>query len=126
MLGQIERTFDSACEWWRTLYRAAVCQRALHHAIIGDHSRPDTERKHSLRLRAPAESQIRLLTKAEEVHEGNFYSYRYFATEGFLPGCYTHCYTPAWDRLPTEAPVESPSTTSRTLHTVLLVPQPQR
>ena len=86
VLGQTARDFDFACERWRSLYRAAVRQRAIHHAIIGDHSRPESERKHSRRLRAQAESQIRLLTEAEGVYEGDFYSYRYFATEGFLPG----------------------------------------
>ena len=86
VLGQTARDFDFACERWRSLYRAAVRQRAIHHAIIGDHARPESERKHSRRLRAQAESQIRLLTEAEGVYEGDFYSYRYFATEGFLPG----------------------------------------
>ena len=86
VLSQTARDFDSACERWRSLYRAAVRQRAIHHAIIGDYSRPESERKHSRRLRAQAESQIRLLTEAEGVFEGDFYSYRYFATEGFLPG----------------------------------------
>ena len=86
VLAQVERRFDAACDRWRTLYRAAVHQRALHHAIIGDHSRPEAERGHSRRLRAQAESQIRLLTEAEGIFEGDFYSYRYFATEGFLPG----------------------------------------
>ena len=86
VLSQLERSFDSACERWRTLYRAARRQRSLHHAIIGDHSRPDAERKHSQRLRAQAESQIRLLTEAEGAYDGDFYSYRYFAAEGFLPG----------------------------------------
>ncbi len=85
-LDQIERAFDSSCERWRGLYRAALRQRELHHKIIGDHSRPEEERNHSRRLRAQAESQIRLLTEAEGVFEGDFYSYRYFAAEGFLPG----------------------------------------
>ncbi len=85
-LDQIERAFDAACERWRSLYRSAVRQRELHHRIIGDHARPDIERNHSRRLRAQAESQIRLLTEAEGIYEGDFYSYRYFAAEGFLPG----------------------------------------
>ncbi len=85
-LDQIERAFDESCERWRSLYRAAVRQRELHHRIIGDHSRPEIERDHSRRLRAQAESQIRLLTEAEGIYEGDFYSYRYFASEGFLPG----------------------------------------
>lgn len=86
VLEQIERSFDSACERWRSLYRSAVRQRELHHRIIGDHARPEVERNHSRRLRAQAESQIKLLTEAEGVFEGDFYSYRYFAAEGFLPG----------------------------------------
>lgn len=86
ILDQIERAFDTSCERWRSLYRAAVRQRELHHKIIGDHSRPELERNQSRRLRAQAESQIRLLTEAEGIYEGDFYSYRYFAAEGFLPG----------------------------------------
>lgn len=85
-LDQLERSFESACERWRSLYRSAVRQRELHHKIIVDHARPDAERNHSKRLRAQAESQIRLLTEAEGIYEGDFYSYRYFAAEGFLPG----------------------------------------
>ncbi len=85
-LDQIERAFDASCQRWRSLYRSAVRQRELHHKIIGDHGRPEQERNHSRRLRAQAESQIRLLTEAEGMYEGDFYSYRYFAAEGFLPG----------------------------------------
>ena len=86
VLDQIELAFDAACNRWRELYRAAVRQRELHHKIIGDHSRPEAERNHSRRLRGQAETQVRLLTEAEGIYEGDFYSYRYFAAEGFLPG----------------------------------------
>jgi superfamily II DNA/RNA helicase/very-short-patch-repair endonuclease len=86
ILDQIERAFDQSCDRWRALYRAAIRQRELHHKIIGDTSRPEAERKHSRRLRAQAESQLRLLTEAEGIYEGDFYSYRYLASEGFLPG----------------------------------------
>ena len=85
-LDQICLSFDKSCERWRTLYRSAVQQREIHHGIIGDHSRPDAERRYSRRLREQAESQIRLLTEPEGIYEGDFYSYRYFAVEGFLPG----------------------------------------
>jgi len=83
---QLERSFDDACRRWRDLYRAAVRQRELHHRIIGDHSRPEAERQLSKRLRAQAEAQIKLLAEVEGLYQGDFYSYRYFATEGFLPG----------------------------------------
>jgi very-short-patch-repair endonuclease len=86
VLDQLELSFDRACERWRTLYRAAVRQQKLHNKIVLDHSRPEAERSHSRRLRAQAETQIKLLTEAEGIYEGDFYSYRYFAAEGFLPG----------------------------------------
>lgn len=86
VLDQIELSFDASCNRWRELYRAAIRQRELHHKIILDHTRPESERNHSRRLRAQAESQIRLLTEAKGIYEGDFYSYRYFAAEGFLPG----------------------------------------
>ena len=105
-LDQIERAFDAACERWRSLYRAAVRQRELHHKIIGDHARPEAERNHSRRLRAQAESQIRLLTEAEGIYEGDFYSYRYFAAEGFLPGY-------NFPRLPLSAYVPGPRASGR-------------
>ena len=38
------------------------------------------------RLRREAEAQLELLTEAENVVQSDFYSYRYFASEGFLPG----------------------------------------
>src|ERR1019366_8771271 len=86
VLDQLELSFDHDCERWRTLYRAAVRQQKLHNKIVLDHARPDAERAHSGRLRAQAETQIKLLTEAEGIYEGDFYSYRYQASEGFLPG----------------------------------------
>lgn len=86
ILSQIPQSFDQACDRWRALYRSAVYQRNHHHKIIGDHSRPANDRDRSKRLRAEAETQIKILTTAEGIYEGDFYSYRYFASEGFLPG----------------------------------------
>lgn len=86
VLKQIERMFDASCQRWRMLYRSAIRQRDLNHRIIIDLTRPDHEKQMAVRLRQQAESQIRLLTEAEGVFEGDFYSYRYFASEGFLPG----------------------------------------
>ncbi len=85
-LSSIPQSFDAACERWRSLYRAADSQQRVHNRIVMDHSRPELDRERSRALRAQAETQIRLLTTPEGVREGDFYSYRYFATEGFLPG----------------------------------------
>lgn len=86
VLRRIPQRFDEACNRWRSLYRAAVQQRQLQNRIIGDHSRQQIDRDRAKRLRAQAESQIALLTNPQSAFEGDFYSYRYFASEGFLPG----------------------------------------
>lgn len=86
VLTRIPQRFDEACNRWRSLYRAAVQQRQLQNRIIGDHSRQQSDRERAKQLRAQAESQINLLTNPQNAFEGDFYSYRYFASEGFLPG----------------------------------------
>lgn len=86
VLARLPQTFDRACDRWRSLYRAAVQQRLRQNARIGDHSLPEPERLRARQLRAQAESQIQLLTSARNAAEGDFYSYRYFASEGLLPG----------------------------------------
>ncbi len=86
VLQRLPQDFERACDRWRSLYRAAVQQRRVHNARIGDHTLSEADRGKSKQLRAHAESQIHLLTNARSAMEGDFYSYRYFASEGFLPG----------------------------------------
>ena len=86
VLNRIPRTFDAACDRWRSLFRAAVQQRHVQNKVIGDHTRNRDDIDRAKRLRAQAESQIQLLTTPQSAIEGDFYSYRYFASEGFLPG----------------------------------------
>jgi very-short-patch-repair endonuclease len=79
---------DRACERWRGLYRAAIEARESQHAIILDQSRSPAARGMARRLRAEAEAQIELLRGGDDnrAWQSDFYSYRYFASEGFLPG----------------------------------------
>ncbi len=85
-LDQAPRRFDSACDRWRGLYRAAIVQRDAQHRIIADASRSAADKTRARQLRREAESQIELLTEASNLAQADFYSYRYFASEGFLPG----------------------------------------
>jgi ATP-dependent helicase YprA (DUF1998 family) len=88
-LNHIAHSFDQACERWRGLYRAALAQSEAQHAIIRDPSRSHDDQERAKRLRAEAESQLQLLTTSdnnERNEQSEFYSYRYFASEGFLPG----------------------------------------
>jgi hypothetical protein len=83
---QIELNFEASCERWRNLCKAALAQQKVQNAIIMDMSRTADERRQAERLRREAESQYKLLTETKNVVQSDFYSYRYFASEGFLPG----------------------------------------
>lgn len=80
------KTFDSACNRWRELYRSAYRQAEVQGEVIRDVTRSQKDRERAKRLRSEAESQLQLLTSAENIVQSDFYSYRYFASEGFLPG----------------------------------------
>ncbi|MDP9309687.1 MAG: DEAD/DEAH box helicase [Chloroflexota bacterium] len=86
MLEQIVGRFSETCDRWRTLYRAAMKQREVQNRIIGDASRSAEDKNQAKRLRSEAEAQLELLAEVENVTQSDFYSYRYFASEGFLPG----------------------------------------
>jgi len=79
-------SFEQACGRWRALYRAAAKQRETQHKIVMDASRSPEDRKQAKRLRREAEAQLELLLDSSNVLQSDFYSYRYFASEGFLPG----------------------------------------
>jgi hypothetical protein len=83
---RLSRTFEDACQRWRDLYRAAMDQRDRQDRIVVDASRTPDDRAKAKRLRQEAESQLELLTQSENLFQADFYSYRYFASEGFLPG----------------------------------------
>ncbi|MBF6596052.1 MAG: DEAD/DEAH box helicase [Thermaceae bacterium] len=86
VLAQVARQFDLTCERWRGLYRAALKQMDVQTRVIRDASRSAEDKNQAKRLRREAESQLDLLTEVANVVQSDFYSYRYFASEGFLPG----------------------------------------
>ena len=57
----MERAFDTSCDRWRTLYRAALAQRVTQNKIIGDASRSQRDKDQARRLRREAEAQLDLL-----------------------------------------------------------------
>jgi very-short-patch-repair endonuclease len=79
-------SFDQACNRWRDLYRSACQQSRKQGDIVLDASRSPQDKKRAQRLRQEAEKQLSLLTEAANIAQSDFYSYRYFASEGFLPG----------------------------------------
>jgi hypothetical protein len=84
--------FDRACDRWRNLYAIALKQRddariTIDKAIAGSVSQE--EQKNAKNLQQEALNQINLLVsnvQGSKQAEMEFYPYRYFASEGFLPG----------------------------------------
>lgn len=85
-IKNLPENFEKACERWRNLYRAAMAQRDQQTAIASDASRSRKEREQAEKLRGDAVKQINLLLDSSNSFQADFYSYRYFASEGFLPG----------------------------------------
>ncbi|MCF8112187.1 MAG: DEAD/DEAH box helicase [Desulfobacteraceae bacterium] len=86
VINQAYRNFDLACNRWRQLYWAALKQRDRQNKIIDDATRSPKERDQARKLRREAEVQRELLLQSSNNLYSDFYSYRYFASEGFLPG----------------------------------------
>ncbi|MCX8033408.1 MAG: DEAD/DEAH box helicase [Thermoleophilia bacterium] len=86
VLDQVALRFDEACNRWRDLYRSAHEQARAQSKIILDATRTKPEKDQAERLRREAEQQLALLTQVDSLLQSDFYSYRYFASEGFLPG----------------------------------------
>lgn len=86
IFNTLPQEFEQSCERWRNLYRAAVRQRDQQTAISNDLLRSRKDRDAADRLRSDAIQQINLLIDGSNTMQADFYSYRYFASEGFLPG----------------------------------------
>ena len=79
--------FDRACERWRELYQAALDDQAEQNRIVLDGSVNKRAREAAEGRRREAEGQLRLLRNEDtDRTHSDFYTYRYFASEGFLPG----------------------------------------
>lgn len=85
-MQNVVQAFDGTCARWRGLYWSALKQVKVQEAIRLDQTRSSSDKTQADRLRREALSQIDLLTEVDTLAQSDFYSYRYFATEGFLPG----------------------------------------
>jgi len=86
VFAKLTQRFEDACGRWRSLYRSASRTRDLQHAIIQDAGKSPEAHDTAKRLRKEAEAQLELLRDTKSAGQSDFYSYRYFASEGFLPG----------------------------------------
>ncbi len=78
--------FKDAFSRWRDLFSAAERQRDAARRTMDDYSAPQAEKRAAGGRHAQAIDQINLLQKGTSSNSNDFYTYRYLATEGFLPG----------------------------------------
>ena len=80
--GRLDEAFDR----WRDLFAAAEEQRDAARRTMDDYSTPYREKRAAQTRHAQAVDQLNLLQRGTSALSSDFYTYRYLATEGFLPG----------------------------------------
>jgi superfamily II DNA/RNA helicase len=93
VLEDARNAFDRKCDRWRDLYRDAVAQRTIAQHLIDRAATGNVtheDRHNAEQQLKEAQRQIDLLVGHSNRNRGQnefeFYPYRYFAAEGFLPG----------------------------------------
>jgi len=87
VIQQAPAEFDRTCNRWRELYRAAAHEQQEQNRLVNDPSSSRIARNAAVARRREAEAQLRLLLNEDtDSSFTDFYPYRYFASEGFLPG----------------------------------------
>lgn len=101
------KAFQDAFARWRNLFTSAQRQRSLAQATLDNFAITDKrEREDAKRRLRQAIDQIELLLHSTESLSSDFYTYRYLATEGFLPG-YNFPRLPLMAYVPGRADVKS-------------------
>jgi DEAD/DEAH box helicase/MrfA Zn-binding domain/Helicase conserved C-terminal domain len=80
------KEFDRAFDRWRELYNSARTQLAEANARSEITGLSGADRRKIKAAQMQASDQIAILEQGKASNGSDFYSYRYLATEGFLPG----------------------------------------
>jgi len=86
VMNGLDRRFREAAQRWWDLYRTARAQQRTYNAIVDSATTTADERRRAGRLRGEAEKRRELLVADGDNAQRDFEPYRYFASEGFLPG----------------------------------------
>ncbi|MBL8618291.1 MAG: DEAD/DEAH box helicase [Deltaproteobacteria bacterium] len=79
--------FAQAFHRWRDLFAAAEQQVVAARRVLDDHAAGPADKRAAKTHHDQAIDQLALLRQGEDsASRGDFYTYRYLATEGFLPG----------------------------------------
>ena len=85
-MNSAERRFDEAFNRWRSLYRATDSQRRFANTVLNNAAATQQERSEAKDRHDEAFRQQSLLLDNQATINSDFYTYRYLAAEGFLPG----------------------------------------
>ena len=79
-------SFDRSIDRWRTLYQTTQEQARRASAIVTSPASSPTERTNANRRHSEAQKQLNALQRTDNRSANDFYTYRYLASQGFLPG----------------------------------------
>ncbi|WP_395600575.1 DEAD/DEAH box helicase [Pseudomonas sp. B19125] len=80
------QAFSNALERWRVLFDATRTQMNMADQIVKSHTASHSERQNAQRRYGDAARQYAVLLKNGNTQNSDFYTYRYLASQGFLPG----------------------------------------
>lgn len=78
--------FTNALERWRTLFDATRKQMDMADSVVKSHTASHSDRENARRRYGDASRQYNVLLKTGNTQNSDFYTYRYLASQGFLPG----------------------------------------
>jgi len=80
------KEFDNSLQRWRDLYRATQQAIELNFRIENNPAASERERREAQQRHNEARKQRDLLLAGDSAFNSDFYTYRYLASQGFLPG----------------------------------------
>lgn len=86
VIDQSPQAFSTALERWRVLFEATRKQMDMADQIVKSHTASHAERQNAGRRYGDAARQYAVLLKTGNTQNSDFYTYRYLASQGFLPG----------------------------------------
>lgn len=86
VIERAPQAFSDALERWRSLFDATRTQMDMADQIVKSHTASHSERQNAQRRYGDAARQYAVLLKTGNSQNNDFYTYRYLASQGFLPG----------------------------------------
>ena len=86
VINRSPETFHRALDRWRNLFDATRRQMDMADAVVRSHAIRHAERENARRRYGDAARQYAMLLKSENTQLSDFYTFRYLASQGFLPG----------------------------------------